>query len=164
MQPLAPVLYADDDENDTFLMERAFERLKLESPLRIVTDGKQAIAYLAGTDPYSDREANPLPSLVLLDLSMPGKTGLEVLQWVRTQPSLSAIPVIILTSSNQQSDIHRAGLLGASGYLIKPGEPDDLLRLVREVNDYWVAEKNRPSTFVQVGTIRKNGGNTVPAA
>jgi CheY-like chemotaxis protein len=159
MQSVAPVLYAEDDENDTFLMERAFRRLKVEPPLRLVNDGKQAIAYLMGTGAYSDRQANPLPCLVLLDLSMPGKTGLEVLQWVRTQPFLSAIPVIVLTSSNQQSDIHRAGLLGASAYLIKPGEPDELLRLVREVNDYWILGKNPPSTFTEVGAVRKVNGN-----
>jgi CheY-like chemotaxis protein len=143
--------HAEDDENDMFFMERAFEKLNVEHPLRIVADGRQAIAYLSGTEPFSDRSENPTPCLVLLDLSMPGKGGLDVLQWVRTQPSLSAIPVVVLTSSAQESDVHRAGLLGANGYMIKPGEPDELLNIVKEIHQYWLVEKNPPTTFVEVG-------------
>jgi CheY-like chemotaxis protein len=150
---MGTVLYAEDDENDVYFMERAFEKLQLTHSLRVVHDGKQAIAYLAGSPPFSDRAANPLPELILLDLSMPGRTGLEVLQWIRTQPFLSTIPVIVLTSSNQQTDIQRAGILGASAYLIKPGEPDDFLKLVKEVDKCWLQEKTPPRTFVQVGVV-----------
>jgi CheY-like chemotaxis protein len=153
MSSLKTVLYAEDDENDMFFMERAFEKLKLQHPLRLVTDGKQAIAYLSGSAPFSDRSANPAPALVLLDLNMPLKGGLDVLQWVRSQPSLSEIPIIVLTSSNQESDVHRARLLGANGYIIKPGEPDELLQVVQELHKYWLVEGHRPSKFIEVGRM-----------
>jgi CheY-like chemotaxis protein len=150
---LKPVLYAEDDENDMFFMERAFEKLKLAHPLRMVSDGRQAIAYLSGSGPFSNRAENPMPCLILLDLSMPGKGGLDVLQWVRSQPTLSEIPVVVLTSSNQESDVHRAGLLGASGYLIKPGEPDELVEMVKQLHQYWLVENHRPTAFVEVGRV-----------
>ena len=150
---LQPVLYAEDDENDMFFMERAFEKLNLANPLRIVPDGRQAIAYLSGSAPFSDRAENPLPCLILLDLSMPGKGGLDVLQWVRSQPRFSEIPVVVLTSSNQESDVHRAGLLGASAYLIKPGEPDELLEMVKQLHQYWLVENHRPTAFVEIGRV-----------
>lgn len=153
MSSLKTVLYAEDGENDMFFMERAFEKLKLGHPLRIVQGGKPAIAYLSGSAPFSDRSANPTPGFVHLDLSMPGKGGLDVLQWVRTQPSLSEIPIVVLTSSNQQSDVQRADLLGANGYLIEPGEPGELLPLVEELHRYWLVKRHRPTKFVEVGRV-----------
>jgi CheY-like chemotaxis protein len=153
MMSAKPVLYADDDENDLFFMERAFEKLNLPQPLRTVPDGKQAIAYLEGKPPYANREENPLPCLVFLDLSMPGRNGLDVLQWIRSQPNLVGIPVIAFTSSNQESDIHRAYLLGANGFLVKPGDPDDLIRIVKGVQQYWLSEYRPAGPFVDVAAI-----------
>jgi CheY-like chemotaxis protein len=151
---IQPVLYAEDDENDVLLMERAFDILKIPQPLRTVSDGKMAIAYLSGNAPFSNREENPLPGLLLMDLSMPGKTGLEVLQWVRTQPTFATLPAVVLTSSNQESDIHRAYLLGANGFLIKPGDPDELLRMVKGLQRYWLTENCRPSAFVDLAAVK----------
>jgi CheY-like chemotaxis protein len=145
MKLIKPILYAEDDENDAFLMERAFSKLAIANPLRIVPDGKLAIAYLAGTAPYADREE---PCLCLLDLSMPGKPGLEVLKWIRNEPTLAQPPVVVLTSSNQESDIHRAYLLGADGYVIKPGHPHELLRIVTSMQDYWLGEIRPAKKFV----------------
>src|SRR5436853_7461348 len=99
METLKPVLYAEDDENDLFFMARAFEKLNIAHPLRTVDDGKLAVAYLAGTKPFENRKENPLPCLLLLDLSMPGKSGLEVLKWLKSEPPLAELPVIVLTSS-----------------------------------------------------------------
>ena len=153
MNEIKTVLYAEDDENDVFFMERAFKIAKVEHPLRIVSDGRQAIAYLSGAEPYADSSKHPLPGLVLLDLNMPVKGGLDVLQWIRSQPFLSELPVVVLTSSNQESDVHRAGILGANGYLIKPGEPDELVRMVKQLHQYWLVEGHRPTRFVDVGRI-----------
>jgi CheY-like chemotaxis protein len=147
------VLYAEDDENDVFFMERAFRMAKVEHPLRTVPDGKHAIAYLSGVEPYADSTKNPMPGLVLLDLNMPVKGGLDVLQWIRSQPFLSELPVVVLTSSNQESDVHRAGILGANGYLIKPGEPDELIRMVKQLHQHWLVEGHRPTRFLQVGQV-----------
>ncbi len=131
------ILYAEDDENDVFLMERAFRMLQIANPLELVTDGKAAMAFLAGTTPYENRK---VPGLLLLDLSMPGKHGLEILKWLKTQPALTDLPVIVLTSSNQESDIHRSYLLGAQGYIIKPGDPNELLRIVKMIKEYWLSD------------------------
>jgi CheY-like chemotaxis protein len=134
------ILYAEDDENDVFLMTRALKQAEIFNPLRIVEDGRLAIAYLEGNRPYEDREKHPLPALVLLDLKMPGKNGLDVLKWIRNTPATSTIPVIILTSSNQDSDIHRAYLLGANSYLVKPGKPNELVHMVKGIRDYWLTQ------------------------
>jgi CheY-like chemotaxis protein len=147
------VLYAEDDENDVFLMERAFEKISVPIPLRSVSDGKLAIAYMAGSEPYSDRQKHPLPTLVLLDLSMPGRHGHQVLQWIRSQPAYARLPVIVLTSSNQESDIYRAYLLGANGYLIKPGDPDDLLRIVSSIKQDWLGENPPTGVFADVAAM-----------
>ncbi len=139
------VLYAEDDENDVFFMERAFQQAGIEHRLQAVADGKSAIEYLSGTGAYQSREKHPLPCLILLDLSMPGISGHEVLKWVRSQPATCTVPVIVLTSSNQESDIHRAYILGANGYLIKPGKPEELLTMVKGIKDYWLTQ-NRLSS------------------
>src|SRR5436853_7281216 len=127
---MMPILYAEDDENDVFLMERVISKLQIPNPLRVVQDGKLAIAYLAGNPPYEARTENPLPAVLIMDLSMPGKHGLEVLKWVKNQPALMDIPVVVLTSSNQESDIERAYEGGASGYFVKPGDPGELQAIV----------------------------------
>ncbi len=151
------VLYAEDNQSDALLMARAFKKLQLLHPLRVVPDGEQAIAYLAGAGAFANRDENPLPSLILLDLSMPGKTGLEVLQWIRTQPLLADLPVIVLTSSNQQSDFRRARVLGASGYLIKPGDPEDLLLIVKTLEQFWLSGTRptgiAPGAFIDVTSM-----------
>lgn len=140
-----PVLYVEDDDNDVFLMERAFKKLEIPNPLRMANDGKMAIEYLDGAAAgKTDQE----PCLVLLDLSMPGKHGLEVLKWIRNNAVLTSLPVIVLTSSNQESDIHRAFLLRANGFITKPGDANKLLNIVKAIQDYWLSESQPATTFV----------------
>jgi CheY-like chemotaxis protein len=131
-----PILYAENDDNDVALMEYAFERLGIARPLRVVVNGKEAMAYLAGQEPFANREANPLPCLTLLDVSMPARTGLDVLKWMKSEPSLIGLPVVLFSSSSQERDIRRASALNADGYLVKPGDPDDLLCMVRDLQRY----------------------------
>lgn len=140
-----PVLYVEDDDNDVFLMERAFQKLEITNPLRLAGDGKQAIDYLERVASGKiDREL----CLVLLDLSMPGKHGLEVLKWIRNNPVLTGLPVIVLTSSNQESDIHRAFLLRANGFITKPGDATKLLNIVEAIREYWLAGTPPATSFV----------------
>jgi CheY-like chemotaxis protein len=127
---LAPVLYAEDEENDAFLMQRAFLKAGVANPLQIVVDGAAAIRYLSGTDEFSDRTRHPLPCLLLLDLNLPRHSGLEVLEWTRGQPGLRGMPIVILTSSSQDRDIGSAYSLGANGYLVKPPSSERLIELV----------------------------------
>jgi CheY-like chemotaxis protein len=141
-----PILYAEDDENDVFLLHRAFRQVGIAERLQVVINGQLAIDYLSGTTPYDDRVKYPLPCLVLLDLKMPGKSGLEVLRWMRTHPQVGTFPALILTSSNQQSDIASAYQLGANGYLIKPGRPDELTAMVKGIHDYWLIQNCMPES------------------
>ena len=120
------VLLVDDSEDDTLLVRRVFERVGFASPLQIVRDGEEMIAYLNGVGAYGDRTQFPLPTAVLLDLHMPRKNGFEVLIWIRQQPGLKRLRVYILSASSQPGDIQRAYDLGANSYLVKPGTLDEL--------------------------------------
>jgi CheY-like chemotaxis protein len=138
------ILLAEDDPNDVLLIQRAFQRTLVANPVQVVRDGEEALAYLKGEDPFSDRERHPLPVLLLMDLKMPRKTGLEVLEWVRQQPGLRRLPIIVLTSSNQSPDINRAYELGANSYLVKPAGFDSLLELVKNLDMYWLILNEKP--------------------
>ena len=137
----APILYAEDDENDAFFLRRAFKTAEMPCALTVVTDGQEAIDYCRARGAYADRAAHPLPCLILLDLNMPIKSGIEVLEWIRREPSLAAIPVIILSSSLQASDIHLAYSRGARAYLVKPSVPDELVGIARAIKDFLVNAK-----------------------
>jgi len=136
----SPILYAEDDENDAYFLNRAFKAAGVEHPLVIVTDGQEAIDYCVGRGIYADRADHPLPYLALLDLNMPRKSGLDVLQWIRQESPLATLPVIILTSSLQDSDIDRAYRHGANAYLGKPSQPDDLIPLTKAIKDFWLTQ------------------------
>jgi CheY-like chemotaxis protein len=132
-----PVLYVEDDENDAFFMERAFQLAEIGNLLRIVKSGQLAIDYLSGIGKLGGPEERLSPCLVLLDLKMPLLSGLDVLDWIRATPSTNTIPVVMFTSSNQNKDIHQAYLRGANGYLIKPGKPAELLTVVNGIKGYF---------------------------
>src|SRR5207249_5534648 len=102
-------------------------------------DGDEAVEYLGGTGRYQDRTRYPLPALVLLDLKLPRKNGIEVLHWLRQQPALRRLPVVVLTSSKEPNDVNRAYDQGANSYLVKPLGFDALLNLVRSLNVYWLS-------------------------
>ena len=138
------ILLAEDDPNDVLSVQRAFQRTPVANPLQVVRDGEEALAYLSGQAPYADRERHPLPVLMLMDLKMPRKSGLEVLAWVRHQPGLKRLPIIVLTSSNQSPDINRAYELGANSYLVKPAGFDSLLDLVKNLDMYWLILNEKP--------------------
>ena len=138
------ILLAEDDPNDVLLLERAFRKAGLGECLRVVCDGEQAVDYLAGRGTYADRERFPLPFMLLLDLKMPGIDGFGVLQWLRAQPALKQLLVVVLTSSNLQADVDRAYGLGANSYLIKPIEFEEMVGLILRFEAYW-KEINRLS-------------------
>src|SRR5438874_1006611 len=116
----AVILLVDDSDNDIMLARRALAQAGIRNPIHVVHDGESAIAYLAGTGPYVNRDGYPLPDLVLLDLKMLGMDGFEVLRWIRRQPSLKALRVVVLTSSEDIYDIGRAYEAGANSFLVKP--------------------------------------------
>jgi CheY-like chemotaxis protein len=130
------VLLVEDDENDALLLRRAFHRAHLTSLLNVVSDAEQAKAFLEGKAPFNKPDEYPAPSLLLLDLNLPGTSGLQLLEWLRKQPApLKDLPVIILTSSRDTDDIDQAYALGANSYMAKPsGNFDGLVEMVKEFN------------------------------
>lgn len=132
------ILLVEDDSNDTLLLQRAFRRAGITLPLQMVSDGDQAVAYLRGDDQYADRKTYPLPSLILLDLKLPRRSGLEVLQWLRQEAPgpVKEIPVIVLTSSRLSEDVDQAYSLGANSYMAKPsGNYDGLAEMVKSLEE-----------------------------
>lgn len=136
---MRPILYIDDEPDDIFFMIRACKRAGIEEPIETITKASEAIAYLSGTGKYSDRIRYPMPRLVLLDLNMPEISGFDMLKWIRTTAGMSRLPVLVLTSSSQESDIRRAQSLGANGYLVKPGSMQEFVRMIKAMKDYWLA-------------------------
>jgi CheY-like chemotaxis protein len=146
MREQAVILLAEDEEDDVILIRRAFAKANIPNPLHVVWNGQEAIAYLMGVGKYSNRDEYPLPALLLLDLKMPRVDGFEVLQWVRQQPSLAALPVLVLTSSDRIRDVNEAYRLGANSFLVKPLDFENAVELSRLINDYWLKTTKIPET------------------
>ncbi len=134
------ILLAEDDENDIFLMQRAFARAGIPNPLFVARNGQEAVDYMAGTGKFAQRDKFPLPGMVLLDLKLPWMDGFDVLRWMRTQPSFNSVPVVVLTSSKLQADIDRSREFGVYDYRVKPHSFDDLVRLLDDVRKCWLEE------------------------
>ncbi len=132
------ILLADDDENDVMFLQRAFAQAEIANPLQVVHDGQAAIDYLAGIDGFADRTQFPLPCLVLLDLKMPKKTGMEALQWMRGQPNYRSIPVIMFSSSVHPAEIETAYQSGANAFVTKPSGAPERTELARLIKGFWL--------------------------
>jgi CheY-like chemotaxis protein len=141
--PLPPVLCAEDEESDAFFLRNAFAKEKIENPVVIVRDGREAVDYLGGTPPYDDRQLNPLPALVILDLKMPRLSGFDVLEWLKTRTDLAHIPVVILSSSMAEADMRKARQLGAKEFIVKPINVTEYSGIVRSLHALWL-EKHTP--------------------
>jgi CheY-like chemotaxis protein len=152
------ILYAEDEETDAFFVQRAFQQAGITQRLVIVRSGREAIDYLAGKGDYADRTRHPFPSLVLLDLNMPGVSGLEVLKWIRATPALCTLVTLVLTSSNQNIDVRRAYQQGANGYLVKPGDIDSILIMARAIKDYWLTQNRATPPAALPGTRNEEKG------
>jgi CheY-like chemotaxis protein len=141
---LMPILLVEDDYNEILLIQRAFRQAKIEPPMSIVSDGDEAIAYLSRQGKYADSKLYPTPVLVLLDLKLPRRSGLEVLTWIRQQPESKRLLVVVLTSSQENSDIAQAYDLGANSYLVKPVNFQDFVQLIELIDNYWFKFNQRP--------------------
>jgi CheY-like chemotaxis protein len=139
MGPGLTLMLVEDNEDDVFLMERALKSASVGCPLRVVADGQQAVDYLGGTGPYADRLRHPLPSLIFLDIKLPQVSGLEILRWLRGQPQLRRIIVIVLTSSNHPEDLRQAYDLGANSYVVKPPSFQQLSDFAKAFKEYWLS-------------------------
>jgi CheY-like chemotaxis protein len=132
------ILIAEDNEDHVLLLRRALQKGAVLNPVFVVNDGEEAIAYLKGEGKYADRYEYPLPTLLLLDLKMPRKNGFEVLQWIRQQPGLRRLRVVVLTTSDAPQDVDRAYELGANAFMVKPLERKDFMELTSAIKGYWL--------------------------
>lgn len=141
-----PVLVVEDNEDDVFILQRALREASVKNPLHIVTDGEEAINYLSGVGRFSDRTRHPMPFLILLDLKLPFKSGLEILEWIQQQSFRDDLHVVVLTSSAEERDVVKAYQLGAGAYFTKPLSSACLRRLITRLDELLITRKPlRPS-------------------
>jgi CheY-like chemotaxis protein len=138
------ILLVEDEENDVAFMEMALEKAGLASSFQVAEDGAEAIDYLSGEGDFADRTRHPMPALVFLDLKLPRIMGMDVLKWIRERTALDTMVVIVLTSSQQRTDIQQACALGANSYLVKPANPLALEEIVELAKRYWL-QLNQPT-------------------
>ena len=158
----AVILLAEDEEDYVLLIQRAFAQAKIPNPMHVVWNGQEAIAYLKGEGKYSNREEYPLPDLFLLDLKMPRVNGFEVLRWLRAQPGLAPLRVLVLTSSDAIRDVNDAYKLGANSFLVKPMDFQDFAQLSRLIQEFWLKVSKAPETFRLPKGQDSAGGQTDP--
>jgi CheY-like chemotaxis protein len=137
------LLHVEDDPNDVLLLQRAFRKAGAPITIQSVNDGDRAVAYLSGAAEFADREKFPLPAVIMLDLKMPRKSGLEVLAWIRGQEKLRRLIVVIFTSSKHDEDVNKAYELGANSYLVKPVGFDMLVDHAKLIQQYWINTNER---------------------
>lgn len=131
------ILLAEDDPGDQELTRRALNEGKIANDLHIVSDGEQALDYLYRRGKYEDPSSSPRPSLILLDLNMPIIDGRQVLSEIKSDPKLSVIPVIALTTSKQETDILKSYQHGVNSYITKPVNIDEFISVIMSLEDYW---------------------------
>jgi CheY-like chemotaxis protein len=148
------ILLVDDNPHDVVLIRLAFRKVGIIDTIQLVKDGAEAVRYIKGDGNYSDRLQFPAPTLVLLDLKMPQTSGFDVLHWIKSQPELAKITVVVMSGSKNDADIERAYALGANAYLIKPTKFEDLVKMMENLKEYTSGRKKgkslaRPSTASQ---------------
>jgi CheY-like chemotaxis protein len=149
---LRTILLIEDEPTDAQLILRGFEKAKVLNPIVHLTNGDDALRYLAGRGEFTDRLKYPIPALILLDLKLPGLTGIQLLQWLHVQGELKRIPLVVLTADDRQDIVNAAYDLGANSYLVKPGNAADIVRMVKVIQSYWLA-LNEPPQLVMAADL-----------
>ena len=138
------ILHAEDNADDALLIQIGLKKAGIPFTITTLEDGACAIAYLKGEDQYADRQLHPLPTLAVLDIKIPRYSGLEVLEWIRTQTKFAALPVVMLTSSRNLADVRRAYELGVNAYLVKAVEYEELQETIRSLAIFWLRKNVLP--------------------
>ncbi|WP_256392633.1 response regulator [Natronoarchaeum rubrum] len=137
----ADILLVEDNPGDVRLTEEAFREGQIKNTLHVVNDGVDALEFLRQRGEYADA---PRPDIVLLDLNLPRKDGDEVLDEIRDDPALEALPVVVLTSSEAQEDIVQSYELKANAFLTKPVDPEEFIEVVRTFQEFWLSVVRLP--------------------
>ena len=132
-----PILLVEDDKIDIMNVQRAFKMNGMANPLHVASNGEEALAYLRHEAPYTDPNLAPRPGLVLLDINMPVMNGIEFLRAAKGDDALKGIPVVVLTTSQEESDRVESFQLSVAGYIIKPVDFHKFLETVKVIDDYW---------------------------
>ena len=138
------ILLVEDNQSDVELTLRALKKNNLANSVHVVNDGAEALDFLFGTGNYSDRDVNHHPKVVLLDLKLPKVSGIEVLQKMRGDERTKTIPVVVLTSSQEERDIVDAYKLGVNSYIVKPVDFDHFVKTVSDLGLYWLLLNQPP--------------------
>jgi len=146
MKANLPILLAEDDLVDVKTVQRAFKQFHLTNPLHVVANGSEALAFLRRQGKFAEPATAPRPGIILLDLNMPVMNGIEFLQAIKSDGQLRRIPVIVLTSSKEESDLVASYDLSVAGYIVKPVDFGKFLDVVKAIDLYWslceVAQSN----------------------
>jgi CheY-like chemotaxis protein len=135
----------EDNPNDRELALRALKKNKIANNIVVLEDGGQAIDYLYGRGEFGDRDTNVNPRLVLLDLKLPKMDGLDVLKVIKSDPDKKMIPVVMLTSSKEESDVVESYRLGVNSYIVKPVDFDNFVEAIRNIGFYWLLMNESPN-------------------
>lgn len=138
------ILLVEDNADDEALTLRALKKNQIGDKVFVVRDGAEALDFLFCTGPYSDRDSNEMPKVTLLDLKLPKVDGLEVLRQLRADERTHTLPVVILTSSNEERDVSDGYQLGANSYVRKPVDFSEFLETARQLGLYWLVLNNAP--------------------
>jgi CheY-like chemotaxis protein len=138
---MVDVLLVEDDEGDVLMTREAFEHYKIRNTLHVVTDGEQAIQFVRQEGEFA---AAPRPGLIMLDLNLPRRDGLEVLAEIKADPGLRVIPVVILTTSQAEEDIVRSYALHANAYVTKPVDFERFIEVIRQIDNFFITVVKLP--------------------
>lgn len=146
MDDKSEILLVEDNPDDIKLAMHAFEKHRLANHVTVLRDGAEALDFLFRRGPYSDLKGKPLPKLVLLDLKLPLVSGIEVLREIKNDPTTQMIPVVALTSSQEDLDLENCYRLGVNSYILKPVDFEQFLDVVRQLGFYWLLLNRLPGS------------------
>jgi CheY-like chemotaxis protein len=132
------ILVVEDDAHDREVIKTVFKGFGVTDSLHMVNDGVEAIDYMMGEGPYSDRVQHPYPTFIMTDLKMPRASGFELLHHIKSNPAFAVIPTVVLSASEDPDDIRTSYMLGASSYHVKPQTLDGLRAQLKILHDYWL--------------------------
>jgi len=138
------ILLVEDNPNDVEMALRAFKKNKLANSIFVVEDGEEALNFIFTKGKFAERAEKNLPKMILLDLKLPKVDGLEVLREIKGNEETKIIPVVVLTSSKEESDIVESYKLGVNSYIVKPVDFDKFVNTVKDLGFYWLLLNERP--------------------
>lgn len=142
------ILLVEDNPSDINLTKRAFSKSNIANELVVVRDGQEALDYLYGAGPYADRNLSDIPAVILLDLKLPKIDGITVLREIKSHHELKKIPVVVLTTSDEENDLDECYRLGVNSYIRKPVEFDKFAEIVSLLGLYWLVINEPPPASI----------------